>query len=354
MRVGILTFHRANNYGAVLQCYALQESLRGVGYDAFVIDYKQPFVEMVYERFSWRYLFTLLYTRPQAIGIYLMNCEDRGVVRPLFAEFRNKYLRLTAECGNNIPQNIDTYVIGSDQLWSNNCTNGIDPVYYGEFARTLHHKLYGYAISSNSKSINALTKSQIRNYAQNFTTLSFRENEIATMVTPRCTVPTRVDIDPTLLLDAAKWSNITSTRWESRRYVLLYQLRTKKGRGARLKRKAEELASKMGCELIDISAGKYSVEDFVSLFKYAQYVVTSSFHGTAFSVIFNRPLYSVTLGDGHDGRCTNLLTSIGAEAMLSPLDKFDPTPQKVDYSAINQKVSEMREGSIKYLKTITI
>ncbi|MFR9593359.1 MAG: polysaccharide pyruvyl transferase family protein, partial [Rikenellaceae bacterium] len=115
---------------------------------------------------------------------------------------------------------------------------------------------------------------------------------------------------------------------------------------------AQELATNMECELIDICAGRYSVEDFVSLFKYAQYVVTSSFHGTAFSVIFNRPLYSVTLDDGHDERCRNLLTSIGAEGMLTPLDSFDPTPQSVDYTTINQKVAELRNESVEYLKGI--
>ncbi|MFI3301811.1 MAG: polysaccharide pyruvyl transferase family protein, partial [Rikenellaceae bacterium] len=231
MRVGILTFHRANNYGAVLQCYALQESLRGLGYDAFVIDYRQQFVEMVYKKFSWRYLFTLLRTRPLAIPIYLMNCDERGVMRPLFTEFRNKHLRLTAECHKNIPQNVDTYIIGSDQLWGNNCTGGIDPIYYGEFARTMQHKIYSYAISSYADSINKLSRSQIRNFARNFAALSFRESKIAQMVATRSKQPTRVDIDPTLLLDAEQWSGITSTRWHERRYVLLYQLRTKKGRG---------------------------------------------------------------------------------------------------------------------------
>ncbi len=350
MRVGILTFHRANNYGAVLQCYALQESLRSVGYDTVVVNYKQPFIEQVYERFSWQYLFTLLTTRPQAVIIYLMNCGARDSVRPLFNNFRDKFLRLTAECyGDDIPQNIDTYIIGSDQLWSNNCTNGIDPIYYGEFIRPLQSRVLGYAISSNAQSIKRLSDDKLRLYSQNFETLSLRETEIFDIVNSRCTVSSRVDIDPTLLLEASQWEAITNPRWESRQYVLLYQLRTKKGRGAKLRRKAQELANNMKCELIDISSGNYSVEDFVSLFKYAQYVVTSSFHGTAFSVIFERPLYSVILNDGHDGRCKNLLKSIGAEELLVELNDFTPKPRSINYATITPQIDALRAISMDYL-----
>ncbi len=353
MRVGILTFHRANNYGAVLQCYALQQALRTLGYDAMVVDYKQPFIERVYKRFSWRYLLTLLFTRPQAIGIYLMNCEARGAVQPLFHDFRTKHLKLTRECGkDNIPCNIDTYIVGSDQLWSHNCTNGIDPTYYGDFARHNNSSIVGYAISSTARYIKKVPANRLRLFSQNFASLSFREQVVKELATPHCECPTRIDIDPTLLLNQEEWSKITSPRWESRRYVLLYQLRTKNGRGTKLKRKAEELAQRIDCEVIDISRGGYSVEDFVSLFKYAQYVVTSSFHGTAFSVIFNRPLYSVMLNDGHDGRCKNLLTQIGAEAMVVELDDFNPTPQSIDYTPINERVSNLRRESIEYLNAI--
>ena len=78
MRVGILTFHRAHNYGAVLQCYALQKVLKNLGHEVQVIDYRQPYIENLYAVFSWRHLFFLLMRLPiKSVLYYLKTVTNR-------------------------------------------------------------------------------------------------------------------------------------------------------------------------------------------------------------------------------------------------------------------------------------
>ncbi len=351
MKIGIITFHRANNYGAVLQCYALNRILKSFGHEVKVVDYRQPYMEQQYRPFSMRYFRHLLMTCPQALPKYIAEYSERKALHPLFSNFRDRHFRMTASSRDYIPQGIDTYIIGSDQLWSNYCTGGLVPIYYGEFIRDPKSRIFGYAISSNVDTINSIPKEQLTEYMRNFKNMSFRERKISDMVTSKTGVGSRVDIDPTLLLDSSQWSDIVDKKWSERKYVLLYQLRTKRGRGTKLREKAMELAQNMGCELIDLSQGEYSIESYVSLFKYAECVVTSSFHGVAFSLIFERPLYPVMLGDGQDGRYVNLLRELGADNLLVDME-FDPVPSEIDYAPINKKLSELKERSIQYLKRI--
>ena len=78
MKVGILTFHRALNYGAVLQSYALQQVLKDLGYDACIIDYKQKHIEKIYKVFDFEY-FLSLFCHPYALYLYLKNINNRKI-----------------------------------------------------------------------------------------------------------------------------------------------------------------------------------------------------------------------------------------------------------------------------------
>ncbi|MFI3319816.1 MAG: polysaccharide pyruvyl transferase family protein [Rikenellaceae bacterium] len=350
-KIGILTFHRAHNYGAVLQCYALQEVLKNLGYDIEVIDYRQPVIEKLYSLFDIRVIRQHL-TNPRTVAGYLKSFPRRLAGKNIYQKF-DRWLRLSRECDqSNIVQDYDIYIIGSDQLWSLHCLGWmLDPIYLGEFKRPLESKVYGYAISSTSKSIEDISISTLEKYIPNFTTLSFRESVISKLVAEKCGAKSRVDIDPTLLADASVWDGMINDKWAKEKYVLLYQVRTPSNDKKLLYRKAKALAEQLNCRVIDLLAEKPLVEDFVSLFKYAQCVVTSSFHGTAFSIIFERPLQSVMLKDGHDGRYENILRAIGADELLVDMD-FTPVVPTVDYKAIKARLAELQEFSMDYLRNL--
>ncbi len=351
-KVGILTFHRAHNYGAVLQCYALQEVLKGLGYDVKVIDYRQQYTEKLYAPFSIA-CFSEMLLHPRRMYRYLKSMPRRFNKKKLFYAFTTKWLNQTIPCTNSsIPQNIETYIVGSDQLWGLHCTGGIkDPVYFGNFDISPSSSIIGYAISTNQKSIESISAEVLSANCSNFTTLSFRELLISDTIREKCGVESRVDIDPTLLTNGSTWKAMINDKWANEKYVLLYQVRTPKGDNMLLNRKATELAQKLKCKVMDLSAMKYTVEDFVSLFKYAQCVVTSSFHASVFSVIFERPLQAVMLKDGHDGRYENILKAIGAEKMLVEMD-FTPEKLNVDYAKIKAKLLALQQDSINYLGEI--
>lgn len=175
MKIGIITFHRANNYGAVLQCFALQEVLKQAGYNTYVINYKQPFIESNDRVFSFNKL-KRTSKEPRKLIRYILNARQRIHINTSFNKFRNKYLNCTPICtAKTIPQNFDSYVIGSDQLWNIECTNKIDPVFMGQFAHTKYSSIYGYAISGNLKSLHQISDEDLKQYVYNFTQLSFRE-----------------------------------------------------------------------------------------------------------------------------------------------------------------------------------
>lgn len=351
IKIGILTFHRAHNYGAILQCYALQETLRSLDYDVQIIDYRQPYIEKTYQIFGGMGLFRLL-IHPFTL-LYYLNTLSYHVKRKFyFSHFRRKYIRTTLPCVSELPQDFDVYLIGSDQLWTLPCTNGMDKFYFGSFKRPQHSKLMSYAISSNEKSISQIDISKLKNIVNLFDVLSFREEYISSLVEHLSGRKNRIDIDPTLLQKADFWKSITNDRWKSCDYVLLYEVRKPQEHPDILSWKAKLLAETLNCKVIDLSQKIYSPEDFVSLFMYARYVVTSSFHATVFALIFQRPLYAVRLRDGQDIRYESILKILGADSMLVELD-FPPVPQVIDYEPIMKKMETLRSGSLQYLKAIT-
>lgn len=354
MKIGILTFHRAHNYGAVLQCYALQEVLSSFGYDVKVIDYRQPALEMAYKRWG---LVTLLKSlrHPKMFLGYMQDYSTRNNVIKLFSTF-SKYLNLTEACNRTgIPTNFDAYIIGSDQVWVPRWTGGVlDDAYAGFFKHDKSSLVFSYAISLNQKAIAQTPIDKWKDVVKNFKVLSFRESEMGLKLSQLTNTPTRVDIDPTLLLDKGKWDSITNSRWKGKRYLLIYHL---PGRYAGISEdlfthKALIIAKEMNCELVSLFPMKYSVNDFVSLFKYAQGVITTSFHATVFALIYQKPLMSVVLNDGYDNRYVDLLNLVGASAALVDKDLNNGVFPKINYEKVATLRKKIAAPSLDYLKNI--
>lgn len=352
MKVGIITFHRAWNYGAVLQCYALQETIKNLGHDVKVIDYRQPAIEKCYQTFSLKGSIKAL-LKPGKY--YERGFLYRNHIRIGFKEFRNRFFDLTAPCTqSSIPEDFDVYIIGSDQLWVPNWTGGyFDDIYLGNFKRTRHSRVLGYAISSNAYSVSAMSPKEIDEINRNFSALSLRESSIADLLKKRVNCDIHVDLDPTLLLDKSLWQPITKrAKGIKKDYMITYHL---PGRYKALGKndfmsRAKVIAERQNLELIDLSSFKYSVSDFVSLISNASLVLTSSFHATVFSLIFNRPLMALQLNDGYDSRYVELLHAVGAENAIYDIDFLNKDMKQIDYSEVNKKMDLLRYPSLEYLK----
>lgn len=348
MRIGLLTFHRALNYGAVLQCYALQQELRRHGHDVDVIDYRQPVVEEAYRPVKWNWLIKKILL-PWRLPPYLRQIAALRRGHRMFGRFRDEYLKLSAACGrDDVPSGYDGYVIGSDQLWARHITGDFDPVYFGDFNRRGDSRLVGYAVSANIDSIRQLGD-DLQRHVNRFDAFSFREKALAEGITKPDGSPLEITLDPTLLADRSIWDPMINRSFEGERYVLLYEVRRPSDDPGLLRRQAESLAGSLGCRVIDLSANDVDVGRFVSALRYAACVVTSSFHATAFSLIFNRPFYTYMLHDGHDSRYVDLLSAIGlGNALVEP--GFEPHDIPVyDFESAHRALDTLRGKSLRFL-----
>ncbi|MEE3415228.1 MAG: polysaccharide pyruvyl transferase family protein [Prevotella sp.] len=352
MKIGILTFSRTHNFGAILQCYALQETLKKLGAEVYVIDYRQPYIESTNRPFLW-FEFVKRLFKPRSLYHYLKGIKGRTDGERKFHDFKVNFLNCTKPYrGKEIPPDFDVYIIGSDQVWSTECTQGYDPILWGDFKRQQNSKLFAYAISSNAKSIYGVADERWQTILNRFDGLSFREKSIADMIVPKTNKSISICLDPTLLVGRNIWDRVVDTKWEKENYILVYEARYLQGQEFTLRKYAQDLAKKKKCKVIS-RLYDYTPGDFVSLFKYANYVITSSFHGTVFGLIYNKPMTVIQLNDGHDGRYINLLKSVGAEnALISITDPF--SEKKINYEIVNQRIEELRKSSINYLNAIVL
>lgn len=353
MRIGIITFHRAHNYGAVLQCYALQETLRRMGHDVQVIDYRQSWIEDSYSLFSSN-MIRRNSDSLSSLFSYLKGNLKKWIQAPrkssYFRRFRESFLYLSSPCHDDMPQDYDCYVIGSDQLWSLHCLGGVsDNVYMGRFERPPGSTLVGYAVSADMKSI-LDSEDILKEAVPAFDALSMRERQIADAVAEITGCSCEVCLDPTLLGDESLWEPLMTDVPEGD-YVLMYEVRWNAGTKGKLRRKAEELASAVGphCKVIDLSRGDRPVEEYVSLFRNASYVVTTSFHGVVFSIIFGVPFYAFPLWGGYDLRYMDLLESVGAEDRVRSFDDA-LVPGPMDFTSLREKLSEGQARSVSFIE----
>lgn len=357
-KAGILTFHRALNYGAVLQCYALKQTLQRLGFEADVIDYRQKDIEKqhgiraIAKPRSFLKRLVRLSLHRFIIGAY--RCLK---TQHMFNCFVQKHLSPKSTCkdSGHISTGYDLYVIGSDQLWNQFITgNKFDKVYCGFFTRKSGSKVITYAVSSKIQALNQQDDT-LRRISTNFDEISIREKSLCDLFEKKTGYKTRCDLDPTLLAPPTIWDNLTNTKWEGRNYILIYEVRHKKGCEDTLTETANRIAQEKGWEVIKITASSwtqmFSVEDFLSLFKYAQFVFTVSFHGTAMSLIFHRPFYSFRMGDGGDARYVDVLNELGLSSRLKNFSDDITTLESIDYEEADKKWDALRRRSEDYLKS---
>lgn len=352
MKIGILTLHRANNYGAALQCYALQCTLQSLGYDAWVIDYRQPDTERSYRPFQWNSI------RQHILNPKLL-CKDL-TIRPLLAilrqiaynRFRGKYFRTTQPVRHaaDMPQDFDVYLIGSDQLWSIQCLGyNIEPAYFGEFPHSQDSRVCSYAISSNIQSLETIGKEKLGQYLKNFNILSVREETIAAYILQATGFKARIDIDPTLLVDSTVWEAITPRRHRVKdKYVLMYFLLPEQ------KKYAAAFAAHLGLRLIEVGKVAMSPTDFLAYVKHATYIIGGSFHIAVFSIVFQKNFFIIKKNNGFDVRSASLLHNLHLEnRMIDAEDLLHVDAGKtINFNAALTSTKNLRQQSTEYLKNL--
>lgn len=309
MKIGILTFHRAFNYGAVLQCYALQSALKKMGHDVVVLDYRQPALEKRYKVFDL-ILFLKKICKFWQLPQFFKNVKRKQRLKSVYSSFVRRYLNVgdAFSCASKVPLNFDCFVIGSDQLLNTKITNGIDPIYSGNFLP--EKKKIGFAISANELSFDEIGKEGLEKILKNFADFSLREQSLSDYCSRFVSRDIPVCVDPTLLTSAEDWNGFESSCEFPVRYIAFYQVRPYNNNPDYLRNKVKKMAESNGLDFVDLSSGIYDIPSWVNCIRKATCVVTSSFHATVFSLIFKKPFYSIALNDGNDGRYIDILEKL--------------------------------------------
>jgi hypothetical protein len=206
MKLGILTFHNAHNYGAVLQCYALKEVLKAMGHCVHVIDYRQRAIDEFYYYKRSCTLHNILssfkHLKPlRIIDLFKDDCELKRIIpvrKNIFELFQQNYLELLPCVNNEVPGDFDAYIIGSDMFWSDECMGKrFDPVYMGYFKHQDRAKVIGYAISGTPASFIKCSEQFHFDFLDNFTSVSVREKRLESIIEGSIKEQIPVCLDPT-------------------------------------------------------------------------------------------------------------------------------------------------------------
>lgn len=293
--IGVVTFHRASNYGAVLQAYALQEVLRSLGHKSEVIDYHSEFLENHYKPAP---ISTLL--RPRKLAAAIVKNGYMRDRRSIFADFRSNWIpmseKVNADGLASLSGRYDTVITGSDQVW-NAQTAGFDENYFLSFVSPKVRKT-AYAASIGVPQIPESLSENYQNLLRDFDFITMRERTGAEALAPLLGYQPATVLDPTLLLSRDQWARKFNVSDCKEPYILMYLL----AESPRIVSYARELSEATGMEVRYIShrlfhprgakvIDKADPVDFVRSLLCSAALVTNSFHGIAFGINFGLDLH---------------------------------------------------------------
>ena len=246
MKIGILTFHCAHNYGAVIQCYGLQQYLRSLGHQVFVIDYRPDY-------FSSYRLSKIKYSESKSIKVFIKRIINRIIIGKVknrryyaFDNFIQKKLNLIPFQLNSDYSEFDAIVLGSDQIWNPSITGGhYDEVFFGQNAKC---KTISYAASSRTKTLSDEQKLYLKSHLCNIDSISVREESLEELLKPLVNQPISTVIDPSFLPEVDEYNNLCTAINSPRPYVLVYEVE----RNDDTSRIADEIAASIGADVIEL------------------------------------------------------------------------------------------------------
>ena len=349
MKIGILTHHRVNNYGAFLQCWALQEKLKALfpNDEVFVIDYAIAKQDIINLGGFFRF-----YPQAETPVSWLHKISQPQI----FAAARKKYLHMTKTVRNAQQINalgLDCIVIGSDEVWNYHDPKGFSMVKYSEGLTC--KRIVAYA-PSTGKASGADAPEQIKAAMHGFTAVSARDQGAQTLCKDALGVEPQLVCDPTFLTETPKIDSGKIRKLTEKPYVLFYYCN---GIPKELKESIVRSAREKGLEVL--GAGEYdrlysaiSVRltpfEWAELFRRASYVYTGTFHGVVFSILNRKDFRVYASIDSRVRKIAALLAQFGiGDRSLTAEQRFDPE-DKIDYGAVYRYIETLRAGSSDYLR----
>ena len=376
MKIGIMTFHKSINYGSVLQAYALAYKLREMGHEPEIIDYEPHNYNDQYQIIQPP--FSMKAVKHDFVNLTFYRAMKNR--KAAFEQFRKKHLPLTSKeyyYGDDLSElngKYDLFICGSDQIWNTDAAD-FDTAYFFPFISNTPKIAYAVSLNKGELS-NTAEPERLKESIMDFKALSSREvsgqKKIYDFIDGQKDV--HVVLDPTLLNDKSAYQALSEKRIIDEQYIFFYSINY----ASAAVKAASLVAERLNLPVYTLVNGKgsralynmkkggkikiikddVSPEDFLSLICHAEKVVTNSFHGTAFSIIFEKDFYSVqnideTGNPKNDTRIFNILNFLEIQDRYKTVEELKTTDltSKIDYSKVKLKRDEQIQESIHFLKT---
>lgn len=357
LKIITITCLRAKNYGAVLQAFALHKTLLKLGFDNLLLDY--PYEKSIYEKINSKSLKEVL------INIYLnintfFRRKKLKCLSDSFNDFVSDNFTLT-KCYNNIleltqtPPKADVYLTGSDQVFSPSSNDFFNTMRFLDFGEN-NIKRISYAASVGNYDLTDIEKKYVISKLKRFNALSLREKTGIDYYQSFYANNYYNHIDPIFLFNKEEWTKYC-INLDEKKYILVFPLLGNKAMQSTI----DKIKRKSGLKVISIQtrsdkiikADKYIFDatpfEFISYIKNAEYVITTSFHGTAFSILFEKEFYTL-IKEYRPQRMECLLKMVGLENRLIK-NKFI-FQKKINYEPVRKIIVKEREKSINYLREV--
>lgn len=359
-KAAVITMHRIYNYGSVLQTYATQKLIESVGAECVIIDYISPFrakkpLFLEYPpRLEGKKIKKILYYIAKVPSFVLKDMTFGGFIKKYFHLTQQKYIT-NADLLRNPPQ-ADLYITGSDQVWNSKYNHGVDGSYYLNFVKNGVKKA-AFVASFGRSELDKDEREKVEPMLKEYSLISVREDS-AVDILSEMGIQSKCLIDPTLQIKKNEWLQLASRRLVAERYLLLFLLYNEDNGATE---NAVRIAAKKGLKVVklswelkkpegvDILFTHRKPQDFISLFANADFVVTNSFHGVAFSINMNRQFVFVPRSE-FNGRIESLLRLGGLEnRKVTSIEECAVADEVINYQPINTILDEERKVSYDYL-----
>lgn len=359
INTGTVTWISYNNLGTLLQAYALQKIVSSLGYKNEIVSDEKILARQNHSSIisriisNWRRLFSFTFYR------YYWGRRQSNL---LFSKFKSDYLKInnswTSE--SELQKKYDIFICGSDQIWSS--VLPLNLFYYLGFTK---RPKVAYAPSIGAAFYPESRKKIVKPFLDDFSSLSVREEIGKKLISSFINKKISVVLDPTLLLDQLEWKLLTSNNITPKKRVLCYFLTFNKQYIESVSVFAKKKKLPLYIVITDQRFIKYAdfslyigPAEFISEISSASYIFTDSFHGTIFSILFNKRFLTFErFGNGapnnQNSRIHNLLNKLELTHCLIKFEDFDKNNlsfPNVDYEYVLKKLNNYRTYSLDYLK----
>lgn len=359
MKTFTVTFHHTTNYGAILQAYALQQTLLEMGVNNEIFEYAHRNSSQLKIEFKNPILTMKKFYSSVNRFIHRKEVEKK---EDGFKKFHDKHLQLSRMYNsmNELKQNppkVDILITGSDQVWKFWADSEFTPARFLDFGYESVKRI-SYAASIEQMNYTELQKQYVKKRLKYFAGISVREENAAEYISSFTGYEIQRVVDPVFLLEKNKWLTIAKQRKTKVPYILCYQVQS----APYMQKIVDELKKTTGYKTIavipyatkwlkvDETLYDVSPEEFISLINEAEILVCASFHGVALGLVFEKVVYA-TARNNYSERIREIMKLFDINKFFVDNNTRIPLPNEFNKIKVTQKIDYERKKALEFLET---